>query len=294
MIRLDRVVVLWTWALGLLIACSGCAWLGRGRDLSSGDSEQKATMELLRTGGPELFAGDHKPPAADAIVVVHMQFDVLRVSVPADTPSEQWDRIWRYVDELRIDPATTAYLARNGFRVGIGRRSDWQGLRATLEEVGARSERVRRTVRSGFPLTLDLGPIENDQSVFAFQPNGRLAGRTFEGGVRYLHIDYRVDSMQKTRTALRITPEIFVQSSRRRWQTVDGELRHRRTYEGQVYHDLAVELATGPGEFLVVGPARNDDNRFVLGAVMFREDNAEQAWDTIVLITPQPYRSAGG
>lgn len=243
--------------------------------------------------GPMPFDTAGPSPHGDD-VLVEIMFDVERFLVPADKIAAQRDNVWKHVDELRISPAQIAYLAKNGFRMGIADRTQISALRQVLDSLGARSEHVNQTVQNGYPLTLDFGTTGRNRTVFTFRRDGRIVGQTFDTAAQYLHIDYRVDVIDHTpRTTLRITPEMFQESRRPQWQESDGQVRYEKQYQGIVYHELATELPTAPGETLIVGPANAEDYRFILGSTILSNETAGRCWETMLCITPRVYRTQG-
>lgn len=237
-------------------------------------------------GAPTPFDYD---PSDDPTVVLQMMFEVQRVLIPSDTPADDREILWKYVDELRIDPALSEHLARNGFRVGIANRAGLAALRTLFQRLGAIDERTLQPVRSGYPLTLELGKIDESRSVFTFDREGNLAGRSFGDAVKYLHIDY--DCTQPPQTILRVTPEIFKESEQPDWQTEDGEIKYKKRYEGMVFKDLVFELRHGPDEVLVVGPNVTPASRLVVGSVLLSYEYAGQLWDAVYCIAPLLYRT---
>ncbi|MHC4233789.1 MAG: hypothetical protein ACYSUQ_01610, partial [Planctomycetota bacterium] len=119
----------------------------------------------------------------DQIVVVHMQFEVLRLELPAD-PIHHSQKIWNHADELRIDPVQTALLRGNGLRIGAASTDAWPALRAIFEACEAEALSASHTVRQGMPLTLELGEIQSDETVFLLTADHRMVGKTYAGGHR--------------------------------------------------------------------------------------------------------------
>lgn len=256
-----------------------------------GVRQQEGDLDsLIQDGKPWVFGGSSRPTDAD-LVVVGMIFDVERVSVPAGASSERLEMIWKHVDELRFAPATTTYLLRNGFRMGVIRKNAVQDLRTVFEGLGARQERMTHAVRSGYPLTLDLGPLGPNSSVFTYGRNGRLTGKTFAGGSRRLHVDYAVEVVRdEPRIRLRLTPEIFKETDQPHWQAADGRIEYEKQYQGRFYGELSVELTTGPNEVLVVGPVGPEENRLIIGNVLLSNDSPSGRWTTYLFIESRLHR----
>ncbi len=279
MSRARRRIVAGVVAGLLSIGSAGCEQL-RPKSPGQPRSDRSAA-------GRELFGGS-RPVDGDAIVVVQMQFDVLRVELPAD-PTHHSDKIWNHVEELCGDPARTALLRRNGLRMGVAAADAWAALRGIFDASGATAIRATHLVRLGQPLTLDLGPIENEEAVFLITDDHRLTGTTFDRGNKYLHLDYAVSTDSGGGTTIRMTPEIHRLSLSKRWRNVDGDLRQAPDYEGKVYGQLSYTVEVPSGAFLVIGP---DTGAIPLsvGRRFLTRTLQGRTHETILCITPQPFR----
>ena len=277
--------VAWRYGVCVTIACcalsAGCALMATTADSRANRGANAGVAPYLEGCARPPFDSD---PSYDPTVVLHMMFEVERVLIPSDTPADDREILWKYVDELRVDPVLSEHLARNGIRVGIANRAGLAALRALFRRLGAIDERTLQPVRSGYPLTLELGRIGESRPVFTFDRDGHLAGRSFSDAVKYLHVDY--DCSRPPETILRVTLEIFKESEQPDWQTQNGEIKYRKRYEGMVYKDLVVELRHGPDELLVVGPNVTPASRLVVGSALFNHEYAGQSWDAGFCITP--------
>ncbi len=241
-----------------------------------------------RAVGHELF-GDRSRDDRDAIIVLQMQFDVLRVELPA-APIHHGDKTWNHVEELSADPTQVALLRRNGLRLGIATADAWPALRAIFDAAGATVARATHQVRQGVPLTLDLGPVENEAAVFLLTSDHRLVGQTFDQGSKYLHLDYAPGEEGGNSMAIRMTPEIHRTSANQRWRQVGDELRQVPDYAGAVYQQLAQTVEVAPGEFLVIGPD-SSASPLTVGHRFLTRSLGGRLHDTILCITPQPFRT---
>lgn len=226
----------------------------------------------------------------DAVVQVRLLFEVERFLVPSEAMSGSRQQVWRHVDELRVAPATSAFLASNGFRIGVMPLARYEELRILLDELGARSERASHPVTQGVPLTLDLGALGDRETVFIIKPDGQLVGKTFENATRLLHVDYDVLPGGEALTALRVTPEIFKESVHPYWRIRDGDVGYHKDYQGMLYRDFAVQIATGRDEVLVIGTREGDHNPLTLGGKMLSETIEGRRWESILCVRPSLYR----
>lgn len=230
--------------------------------------------------------------AADPTVIpVQLLFRVDRRLISLDDSAQRYRDAWKHVDEHRLDSSTIAFLARNGFRVGVAQTAGLEALAAELEVPEVRREQVDHKVQGGAPLTLELGPLGSERTVFSFGRNGQLAGKSFTHAERRLLIDYEVDIEGHPRIWLRLTPELFQQSARPPWPEAESALRHEKRSEGFVYRELTVDVRLSADESLVIGPSQPDPSRHVLGTVMLTDEAAGERWGTLLCLTPQLYRT---
>lgn len=227
---------------------------------------------------------------SDQIVVVQMQFDVLRIELPADRIHHS-EKTWNHVDELRSDPAQMALLRRNGLRMGAASPEAWAALRAIFEACQAQVFRATHTVRQGLPLTLELGEVEPDETVFLITADQRTVGSTFSRGQKYLHVDYELNPDAESTATLRVTPEIHNLTGERRWRRDGGRLLKVPEYEGKLFHELACTLTLGAGEFLVIGPDTTAATNLTVGRRFLTREHQGQRYETVLCITPQPFRT---
>lgn len=227
--------------------------------------------------------------SGDAVVVVGLRFEVERILVPTASLADKAERVWRFVDELRIDPAQSAFLARNGFRIGTAGEGGVRAIRSALESPETRFERVERAVRAGFPLTITLGRTVGNEEIFHYRSSGSLEGRSYSGAVKYLHIDYEADEADPGRMVLRIVPEIFKESAVPKWHRRGGEIRYGNTYEGTTFHELATEISLGSDESLIVGPARPGSFSGILGQAMLTTAVDGERWAAYYCVKPNTY-----
>jgi hypothetical protein len=271
-----------------ILACCGCTRL---RSAFKRDDPIVATPPPTEVPVTPIFAEMAPPVAVDeSMVVVRMNFDVLRVELPADEVRHS-AKAWNHVDELRGDPTRTALLRRNGVRVGVASADVWPALRGVFEASGAKSLRASHTAEQNLPLTLDLGEIAEDENIFLKMADDRVVGTTFDRGHRYLHIDYALNLDDETVVSLRITPEIHRTSKTRYWREEDGDLRRSYDYEGRVFHELSVVQEVPVGSFLVVGPDTEKSSPLTIGSRFLTRSHSGRDYDTILCITPQPYQA---
>ncbi len=271
--------------LAVLLMCSGCSWFAQTFGQAPTPASEPPSDQTAFDSG----AAIGEAPGGDELIVIQMQFDVLRVELPAQDVQHS-EKVWNYTNELCGDPVQAAMLRRNGFRVGAATADTWAALRAMFEACGATATRASHIVQHSAPLTLDLGPIEHAESFFLFTPDNQLIGQTFDRGNKYIHLDYAVPPEAGGAIMVQITPEVHRLSQQKRWRREGDEIREVHDYEGKVYHLLSHMVNIPPGQFLIIGPDTSGASALSVGHRFLRRKHMGKQFETVLCITPQPFR----
>lgn len=266
------------------VATSGCdQWFAEAGQVAAEPQQSGDSPEFL-------LAESDDPADRDRVIVVRMQFDVLRVELPADKTHHS-DKTWNYVDELRGDPTRTALLGRNGFRMGAASADSWPALRAMFEACQARVLRTTHVAQRGLPLTLTLDEIDDEEPIFLLTADDHVVGRTLNGGQKYLHLDYALDVDGERTVTIQVTPEVHLLGPSKFQHYQEGTVGQARPYEGLVFDELAHTLTLAAGEFLVIGPDTGSSASLTVGRRFLTRKHEGRTYETVLCITPQPFRT---
>lgn len=178
---------------------------------------------------------------APPLRVLDVNFQIMRVDIPQDDVRHS-AKIWNHVRATELDPDRVETLARNGMAVGVGTEEDWPALRAILTAARARVRVDQMLARSGLPVSVELGRIEEAESIFSWRPGQRPAGRTFDRGSKLLHIDYAVDRALPGLVNVQLGFEIRDDRGEVTWKRVGGALQQVPVLDQFVYDQLDVLL----------------------------------------------------
>jgi len=215
-----------------------------------------------------------------------LAFQVYRLDLPIIGESRQSLKLWNHVDELRADPERAALRFRSGLRIGAFSQSAWPAIRAILDAANARVHQEQVSAPSGLPLTLEIGLIDGDESIFSYSSGGRLVGKRFEAGKKLILIDYAVYSAMGGRIDLRVTFEVRQDRGVTTWERQDGVLRQVPAYDSYVFGDLAAVMALNLGESLLIGPSAEARIKFLLGSRFLGYSRAGRRFEKLIIVTP--------
>ncbi len=251
--------------------------------------EPEPAPAIDRNQARAVFGSDEGSQSDGDPIRVHLQFDVARIELPAG-PVRHAAKVWNHVDELQIDPVLSALLDRNGIRIGVASASSWPALRALFSEEGAKVGRAQRVVQSGAPLWLGLERIVEDQSIFFYGSNGRLAGKTFQKGTKCLRIDYQVEYADDLQVTLTVTPEIQNEETSMHWRPSEQGYYLSVENERRVFNELRSSWRLRPSDFLVIGPSNATRLDQLLGSRLLTRQTKGDRFDMILCVTPKPFR----
>lgn len=199
-------------------------------------------------------------------------------------------KIWNHVDELRVGADMVSRLARNSLRAGVGSPSAWPAIQAIVEASGATARRQTIVPQQGAPASIQLGTIHGEESVFSYGADGRLVGRTFATGDKFLTIDYAYRPRLTGSTDLKLTLEIRNDRGEMTWERSGGVIREVPAIDRRIFADLAVSLALNPNEFAVLGPHDAAGNHNLIGNRFFTAAESSTRVETLLVITPRVFQ----
>lgn len=224
--------------------------------------------------------------------MIDLAFDVVRVDLPIAGVRHS-RKIWNHVDELRVDSELIARLARNGLRIGAASPDAWPAIRAILEAAEAEVRRDQLVAQRGLPLSIQLGSINDSESVFSYGADERLVGKTFPAGDKLVNVDYVFHPELGGSTEVRVSFEIRHDRGAMTWEQRNGVVQQVPDYERHLFADLSPALTLNAGEFLVVGLSDQAKNEYLIGSRFLTRVESGKRYETLLFLTPQPYQAQG-
>lgn len=224
------------------------------------------------------------------VQVVRLGFEVLRIDLPAGGIRHS-RKIWNHVDELRVDSELVVRAARNGIRLGAASAGAWPAIRTILEAADARLHRKQMLPHGDAPIIIELASVGDHESIFHYGKDNRLVGKTFLGGAKAVILDYAYHPELGGCTNIRISLEVRPDQGKREWEPSGSSLGRASLGEGHLFEDLIMVLTLNPGEFLVIGPGDQATNECIIGGRFFTGERAGENYETLLCVTPKPYKT---
>lgn len=232
-----------------------------------------------------------EPVSPRGVRVVHLAFDVLRAELPVEGEMNSL-KVWNHVDGLRAGPEAVALLSRNGLRIGAGSSANWAAIKTILDAGRAKTFRDQLLAQSGAPLLIELGVASEGESIFAYNKDMRLQGKSFAGGSKILQLDYAFRPDLGGTTDLQVSFEIRRELGEMVWEKqADGSIRQVPGVERHAFDELKSALTLQQGEFLVIGPSEQAQNEYRVGSRFLMNGAGTSRREALYFITPQPFRT---
>ncbi len=271
--------------LALLVGCQ----LAGDSSKSSGSGRVQADDSQIRNLFPNR-SNRRDIVTLGVVDVIDLSFNILRIELPVGTVRHS-RKIWNHVDELAIDEQLLIRLARNGVRIGSASPESWPAIRAILNAGDAQLNENQVPGLRGLPLTLEIAPIEGEESIFAYDKTGSLNGRTFKAGRKLLVVDYSFRPELSGAVDMRVSLEVRRDRGYMTWERTTEGIRQVPAYKRHIFEDIVVDVLVPPKGFLVIGPGESASNEFLVGGKFFGLSSGGSQREVIYIITPIPVHS---
>jgi len=270
----------------VVTAMAGCTAIGGGAGRYVHESPLPAAGNEPLPSGQEVA----QIGVDDAVHIVDLSFDVFRADLPLRDGGDS-RMIWNHVDEMRADTAVAARLERNGFRIGAAPPGGWAAIQAVLEAAGARTYRSVLAPPRGAPLIITMGPVQERESIFTYNLQDRLVGKTFNEGDKLIVVDYVFQPQFGGFTELQVAFEVRHDKGVMTWSREGGVIRQVPAFDRHVFSDLAARLTLQGGECLVIGLSEAPTSEYLIGRRYLSIEHDGAPYESILFITPTPYQT---
>ncbi len=210
---------------------------------------------------------------------------IWQISVPLGSISTN-ESFWKYIDEDALPLATYDMLYKNGIRAGLASSRDWETLRRTMSQYHATSQQHQYTGADAQTTEIPMRAGVVSESLFYFDAQGQLAGRTFDQSDNILSVSFE-PSIAHPRMATRVVIHPVVRSQRTviEFGSVNNNAQVQYVHPQHLY-ELSLRADIPRDHFFVVAPSPEARSETSLGhAFLTRDDQPEQT-ETVLLILP--------
>ena len=223
----------------------------------------------------------------DFLLVVRINLITVQVPVGSVSNSEQ---LFSYLDEEPVGARVGSALARNGIRVGLGRKDAWKDIAGILQQLtGQPLNRTSLLARPGTPMPIVFKPRQKAQTIFTYRRDGSLFGRDYPPGDNVLMTTATMNYDEPSAVYMTAAPAI--RSTRRRRGYIKRAGRYALTSEPIYYHlgDLGFRFKVPRGDFLLIGPAAEARRPSSPGYHFLIHKRQALEFETVVIIAPEVF-----
>ena len=227
--------------------------------------------------------------------VVHLIIYQVRIR---DQEPEKASELWKLFEPTQLVGNNAALLARNGLGIGSGDAETWEQV-AKMLGVSPRSQReamasgatgtkVRRIetwLTEGLGAEMAVSGLMNDPTLFRYDPDGHLIGKTYERSQKLLAITAAARPLG--RSQIQLTP-VLKGGKTRLWALRRLAMLAQKEPEDYVarFESLAIETLVSSEEFLMIGSAPGA-GELSFGRSFFDEVNDQKTTTMVLLLIPQ-------
>lgn len=236
---------------------------------------------IVRRVGPA--PKDPSPP-----IQLATRFEIYDIVMPAGAVSRS-EMFWKIVDEEQVDPGTYDVLRRNGVRVGVAPVSDWPSLREQIAHLPITTQVTQVTGREVANIELPMKRDVVSQSIFVFQPNGTLVGRTFDRSDNILALSFQQTPRKAGQLRLAMSP--LVRSTRRQLTYTPLGAEGEFTYvQAERALDVNLRVEIPLDHLLIVAPSEEARTTSSLGYAFLSADTPAEKLERMLVMVPRMFR----
>lgn len=230
-----------------------------------------------------LSAPDSPAGPGKTVYLIHLQLATVEVPLGVASGSEE---LWSVLDEEPVS-LRSRVLGMNGFRVGLGRREDWDDIERVLKEMTGQSFRST-TVQApaGQPTPVELQSRQPTRLLFVTREDQTLYGEHVPPGDYLLTLTCTLDEDDPSRVLITAVPQ--VRSTKRPLQMVH---EHGSTVLVQrpvirTLRSMAFQLTVPNNDFLIIGPGVLARRPTSPGQAFLTRMKKSVPFETVILLRP--------
>lgn len=224
-------------------------------------------------------------PGEEYVLLVKLGVTAIEAPVGTISSSEQ---VWAYLNEEPVAVGRSAGLARNGLRIGTGKKENWQDLARVLKRLTGRSlDQTITMAYPGAPIRVELKRAQPVQTVFIHFEDRSMGGHDYPPGDNLLALSCTFDLDDPSTILVTGLPQI---RSTHRSPKIINEMSRMLVVEKPTFFsfsDLTFQLRLPNSDFIVVGPGTQSRRPSSVGHHFLVKDKDGIEFETILILTPE-------
>lgn len=220
---------------------------------------------------------------------IYMYVDLYTLRVPLGAISAN-PAIWEKVDRETLGAAQGRLLRRNGIQIGTATVDQWDSFKALIDQYPTVTQASKLTGGEGQGVELRLKEAVPFQTLFYYDPQGRLHGRTYDQADDLLAIHFQPS--KKFYAYVRISLSPIIRSTRKRLAYT--ALNRPQTFEyvePEHIYQLGLKAEVPPGRFLIIAPSDQAVHPTRLGHLFLIQDTPAERFEKVLILVPHVFRA---
>jgi hypothetical protein len=222
------------------------------------------------------------PRDAPSAVPVVFQVEMFVISMPRGTYSGN-EEFWKRIDEDCVDPATSDLLYKNGIRIGIARLAELEHFGKFITDA-LPPQKFALSGTEVKDIEIDMKLRLPEQTLFHFDRNGTLTGRSYDGSDNILNVSFQPALRKPGQLRLTLAPMIRAMRKRLQYTALNGELEVQGFINPEVLYDLNCRVDIPQDSFLILTPSPEASRPTSIGNAFFMKDGPSERLEQVVLV----------
>lgn len=230
-----------------------------------------------------------KPAAIAGPEIFLMQIRMVVIRIPAGQ-KRKIEKLWSYLDEEPLSLKSTV-MGLNGFRVGVGKGSDWEDVDRILKNLaGENYELMTVQAPPGVPQPVELKLYQPAQNIFVYAKDQSLEGKLYPPGDNIITISASLDRQNNKRIILTVLPQLRTAQRFTTFSKDGGIMKMEQKPQFMPFRDLEFQLNVPSDDFIIIGPGSQADRKTSVANYFLKETVDGVVFDKLLLFAPKVYK----
>jgi hypothetical protein len=220
---------------------------------------------------------------------IYIYLEMYRLRLPFGAISGN-DAFWKDVNEQALGATQSRLLFRNGIRTGTASIDNWDYFKKLIDQYPTRSQKSTITGNDGQAVELEIRNGVTGQTIFYYDRDGHLHGRTYDTCDDLLAIHFQPSIRAWANARISLSPIIRATRKRVEYTPLNNPAQVEYVAPEKLY-DLGLSADIPPGQFLIIAPSSEAKYPTRIGHVFLVEDAPAGRYELVLVIVPHIYRA---